>query len=47
MLSKIVKLEHVMVVGASLLDDLYGGKKNWMRTILVRKVDKCEWEKDY
>lgn len=35
-----VKPENVMVVGDSLLDDVYGGKKNKMKTVLVREVEK-------
>ncbi len=31
--------DKVLVVGNSLFDDIYGGKKNNMRTILVRRVE--------
>ena len=41
-----VKPENVMVVGDSLFDDVHGGKKNQMKTVLVRKVDKDEKERD-
>lgn len=34
-----VKPENVMVVGDSLFDDVYGGKRNKMKTALVKSVD--------
>lgn len=34
-----VKPENVMVIGDSLFDDVYGGKKNKMKTVLVQDVD--------
>lgn len=40
-----VKPENVMVVGDSLFDDVHGGKKNKMKTVLVKKVDKGEKER--
>lgn len=33
-----------MVVGDSLFDDIHGGKKNQMKTVLVRKVEKDDKE---
>lgn len=41
-----VKPTDTLVVGDSLFDDVYGGKKNQMKTALVRKVDKDERERD-
>lgn len=41
-----VKPENVMVVGDSLFDDVHGGKKNKMKTVLVRKVEKNERGRD-
>lgn len=41
-----VKPENVMVVGDSLFDDIHGGKKNQMKTVLVRKVEKNERGRD-
>ena len=35
-----VKPENVMVVGDSLFDDVYGGKKNNMKTALVMDVER-------
>lgn len=37
-----VSPDKVLVVGDSLLDDIYGGKRIKMRTILVRDVEDCE-----
>lgn len=37
-----VSPDKVLVVGDSLLDDIYGGKRSKMRTILVRDVEDCE-----
>ena len=34
-----VRPENVMVVGDSLLDDIYGGKRNKMKTVLVQSVE--------
>lgn len=34
--------EKVLVVGNSLFDDIYGGKRNKMKTALVRKVEEDE-----
>ena len=34
-----VNPEKVLVVGDSLFDDIYGGKRNNMKTALVKKVD--------
>ena len=35
-----VNPENVMVVGDSLFDDVYGGKRNNMKTVLVKSVEK-------
>ena len=35
-----VNPENVMVVGDSLFDDVYGGKRNNMKTFLVKSVEK-------
>ena len=37
-----VEPDKVLVVGDSLLDDVYGGKRNRMRTVLVKEVDDGE-----
>lgn len=37
-----VSPDKVLVVGDSLLDDIYGGKRIKMRTVLVRDVEDCE-----
>ena len=37
-----VSPDKVLVVGDSLLDDIYGGNRIKMRTILVRDVEDCE-----
>lgn len=37
-----VSPDKVLVVGDSLLDDIYGGKRIKMRTVLVRNVEDCE-----
>ena len=34
-----LKPEEVLVVGDSLFDDIYGGKRNNMKTVLVKRVD--------
>lgn len=34
-----LKPEEVLVVGDSLFDDIYGGKRNNMKTALVKRVD--------
>ncbi len=34
--------DKVLVVGNSLFDDIYGGKKNKMKTVLVKKVEDNE-----
>lgn len=39
-----VKPENVMVVGDSLFDDIYGGKRNKMKTVLVENVESIERE---
>lgn len=31
--------EKVMVVGDNIIDDIYGGKRNKMKTVLVKKVE--------
>lgn len=35
-----VNPENVMIVGDSLFDDVYGGKRNNMKTVLVKSVEK-------
>ena len=37
-----VKPEKVMVIGDSLFDDIHGGKRNKMKTVLVKNVDSRE-----
>ena len=37
-----VKPDKVLVIGDSLLDDIYGGKRNNMKTVLVKKVEEDE-----
>lgn len=37
-----VSPDKVLVVGDSLLDDIYGGKRIKMRTVLVKDVEDCE-----
>lgn len=37
-----VSPDKVLVVGDSLLDDIYGGKRIKMKTVLVRDVEDCE-----
>lgn len=37
-----IKPENIMVVGDSLFGDIYGGKKNKIKTVLVRKVERSE-----
>lgn len=36
--------DKVLVIGNSLFDDIYGGKKNKMKTALVKSVDETEKE---
>lgn len=37
-----IQPENVLVVGDSLFDDIYGGKRNKMKTALVKEVDEEE-----
>lgn len=37
-----VSADKVLVIGDSLLDDIYGGKKNNMKTALVKEVENTE-----
>lgn len=37
-----VRPDKVLVIGDSLLDDIYGGKRNNMKTVLVKKVEEDE-----
>ena len=37
-----VKPERVLMVGDSLFDDIYGGKRNKMKTVLVKEVEDNE-----
>ena len=37
-----VKPENVLAIGNSLFDDIYGGKRNKMKTALVKEVEDNE-----
>ena len=37
-----VQPNNVLVIGDSLFDDVYGGKRNKMRTVLVKNVEDDE-----
>ena len=37
-----VSADKVLVIGDSLLNDIYGGKKNNMKTALIKEVEDTE-----